>query len=64
MLEHTKMVLTSVSFEAKLFHKELRKALNWLQPNEIKELKLWCYHNFQSKFEDILLDVFSLKPSI
>ncbi|MCM4169135.1 hypothetical protein KCTC52924_00098 [Arenibacter antarcticus] len=41
MLEYTKTVLQKVSFDAKLFCKELKKAVTRLLPCEIEELKLW-----------------------
>ncbi|RKN81704.1 MULTISPECIES: hypothetical protein [Ulvibacterium] len=41
MLEYSKTVLRKVSFDAKLFLKELKKAVTRLLPEEIEELKLW-----------------------
>ncbi|NNF19460.1 MAG: hypothetical protein HKN61_06750 [Flavobacteriaceae bacterium] len=41
MLEYTKTVLQKVSFDAKLFGKELKKALERLLPYEIVELRHW-----------------------
>ncbi len=41
MLEYTKTVLKKVSFDAKLFCKELKKAIERLLPPEIEELKEW-----------------------
>ncbi|MEN1785085.1 MAG: hypothetical protein AAGF77_08095 [Bacteroidota bacterium] len=41
MFEYTKTVLQKVSFDAKLFVKELKKALSRLLPEEIEELKIW-----------------------
>lgn len=41
MLEYTKTVLKKVSFDTKLFCKELKKAISMLLPEEIEELKLW-----------------------
>ena len=41
MLEYTKTVLQKVSFDVKLFCKELKKAISRLLPNEIEELKVW-----------------------
>jgi hypothetical protein len=35
-----------VSFDARLFEKELLKAIRSLVNNEIQELKIWCYANF------------------
>ncbi len=41
MLEYTKTVLKKVSFDTKLFCKELKKAVQRLLPAEIEELKSW-----------------------
>lgn len=46
MLSYVKAVLTRVSFDARLFEKELRKAIRILIGEEIVELKRWCYANF------------------
>ncbi|HZH69676.1 MAG TPA: hypothetical protein VFD80_04415 [Flavobacteriaceae bacterium] len=41
MFDYTKAVLAKVSFDASLFCKELQKALNYLLPYEVEELKVW-----------------------
>jgi hypothetical protein len=41
MLEYTKTVLQKVSFDARLFSRELKKALKTLLPTELSELKRW-----------------------
>jgi hypothetical protein len=41
MLEYTKTVLQKVSFDARLFSRELKKALKTLLPTELVELKRW-----------------------
>jgi len=41
MLEYSKTVLKKVSFDVKLFCKELEKAISRLLPEEIEELKNW-----------------------
>ncbi|MFT5919338.1 MAG: hypothetical protein ACI9FU_001146, partial [Granulosicoccus sp.] len=46
MLELSKKILQKVSFDRKLFKKELRKSLNWLKPNEHILLKTWCLATF------------------
>ena len=46
MLELTKKVLSAVSFDEKLFEKELHKALKRLSTVEIQILKNWCYQHF------------------
>lgn len=46
MLNYVKTVLTRVSFDARLFEKELKKAIKMLIAEEIQELKRWCYEKF------------------
>lgn len=41
MYHYTKKVLESVSFDSILFRKELEKAIKWLLPYEIEELRRW-----------------------
>ncbi len=48
MLNYAKKVLTRVSFDARLFEKELRKAIKMLINEEVQELRNWCYANFGS----------------
>ena len=54
MLNYVKTVLTKVSFDARLFEKELRKAIRVLIAEEIRELKNWCYTSFGKEHEAIL----------
>ncbi|WP_010227961.1 hypothetical protein [Gillisia marina] len=41
MFEYTKTILDKVSFDAVLFCKEVKKAIQRLLPHEIEELKIW-----------------------
>ena len=41
--DYTKNVLEKVSFDAKLFMKELKKAVRNLLPYEIEQLKKWLF---------------------
>lgn len=51
MLEYTKTVLKKVSFDTKLFCKELKKAIKRLLPEEIEELKYWLQQFITDKPE-------------
>ncbi|NQZ77198.1 MAG: hypothetical protein HRT61_14025 [Ekhidna sp.] len=54
MLEYFKTILSKVSFDKRLFEKELKKAIKSLVEDEIGELKEWCYRNFGSQHQPIL----------
>ena len=54
MLNYFKSILTRVSFDARIFEKELRKAIKSLIAEEVQELRAWCYANFGNQHEAIL----------
>lgn len=54
MLEYVKTILAKVSFHKELFEKELKKAISMLIPEEILELKDWCYTKFGEAYAIIL----------
>ena len=54
MLSYVKKILTRVSFDARLFEKELRKAIKMLVANEVQELRNWCYANYGLQYGAIL----------
>ena len=56
MLEYSKTVLKKVSFDVKLFCKELEKAILRLMPEEVEDLKKWL--------EQFITDKPELKPSL
>lgn len=60
MLEYCKTILSKVSFDRRLFEKELRKAIFSLVPDEIKTLKDWCYDQFGQIYESILNTCFQV----
>jgi hypothetical protein len=62
MLDYVKTVLTNVSFDRKLFEKELRKAIRMLAPQEVVVLRDWCYARF-SQHRPILQTCF-YQPSL
>jgi hypothetical protein len=57
MLELTKNVLKSVSFDKSLFKKELNKSLNWVGKDDYTQLKIWCLASF-AMYSDVINDVF------
>lgn len=48
-LEYAKMILEKVSFEPKIFKKELRKALRNSSKRDFKHLMDWCREKFGKK---------------
>ena len=58
MLEYIKTILVKVSFDIKLFEKELQKSLKMLAPGELLELREWCYQKFSGIYHRILNKVF------
>lgn len=59
MVELSKKILTKVSFDPKLFQKELFKALKWINDkDEIHKLRDWCHKEFGKKYPVILQQAF------
>ncbi len=54
MLDYFKTILSKVSFDETLFEKELKKAIGILEPNEITELKDWCYEHYGERYLSVL----------
>ena len=48
-IEYAKMILEKVSFEPKIFKKELRKALRKSSKRDFKHLMAWCREKFSRK---------------
>lgn len=46
MFEYNKLILEKVSFEPRIFKKELRKAFRNSTRDEITKLKAWCRNKF------------------
>lgn len=59
MLEYLKTILQKVSFDKTLFEKELLKAIQSLLPEEVKQLKSWCYDQFGKMYRSVLNRCFS-----
>ncbi len=51
MLDYCKVILEKVSFDHKLFEKELRKALSMLIPNDRDELQAWVIRTFGNQYQ-------------
>jgi hypothetical protein len=58
MYELSKQILEKVSFDRKLFKKELIKAINWLKDEEKMLLRMWCIATFGNVYGDVIREVF------
>ncbi|MBV6403333.1 MAG: hypothetical protein GFGODING_00071 [Flavobacteriales bacterium] len=58
MMELSKQVLQKVSFDRRLFTKELIKARRWLGQHDQLVLKAWCLATFGHMYKDVILEVF------
>ena len=57
MLEFSKKILRKVSFDKKLFKKELSKSAGWVNKKEVIALKIWALSTF-SQYKNTILEVF------
>ena len=57
MLELTKTVLDRVSFDRRLFRKELIKSTKWLKREELLLLQVWCLSKFAGTYDDLIIEV-------
>ncbi len=59
MLEYAKVILPKVSFSKDLFMKELKKCINWVEEDQVRELYLWCNDHFKEIYPDVLAIAFA-----
>jgi hypothetical protein len=50
MLEYGYQILQKLSFDKALFHKELKKLVFYLTPDEIKQLENWLKKNYYTEY--------------
>lgn len=58
MIEYAKVILWGVSFWKALFKKELQKIIEWSNPDELYELRKYCYEKYSDMHPDVLDEVF------
>lgn len=58
MLELSKEILHKVSFDRRLFKKELMKAKSWVGQGDQLVLKAWCLATFGHMYKDVIMEVF------
>jgi len=56
MLEYVKTILVKVSFDVRLFEKELRKAFKVLVKRDLVLLRTWCYEKFTASIYRRIID--------
>ena len=57
-LTYVKLILAKVSFDAAIFQRELRKAVDVLLPHELSSLEQWCYRRFGDIYGALLDECF------
>ena len=62
MLEFCKDILLKVSFNRKLFRKELKKSMMWLDKREQVKLRAWCLATFGNLYGDVIIETFKQVP--
>jgi|TARA_B110000495_G_C22949738_1_gene556170 hypothetical protein len=58
MIDMYKKVLRGVSFDQRLFKKELLKARRWMAKDDALLLKTWCLATFTGAHKDLIMEVF------
>jgi hypothetical protein len=58
MLEHQKKILQKLSYDEKLFKREILKSFRWLKSYEIILLHEWLLVNFGKTHRNVINDVF------
>jgi hypothetical protein len=58
MMEFSQQILQKVSFDKRLFKKELIKARRWLGQHDQLVLKAWCLATFGHVYKDVIIEVF------
>jgi hypothetical protein len=58
MFELSKKILAKVSFDRRLFRKELKKAVRWVNKDEVLLLRAWCIASFGHLYAEVIAEVF------
>ena len=58
MMEFSKQVLQKVSFDRRLFKKELVKARKWISQHDQLVFKAWCLATFGHMYKDVIMEVY------
>lgn len=63
MLEHQKNILKVLQNEEKLFIKEVRKSVEWLNEEELSELEKWIVANYPKMYKKRIQQMFRRIPA-
>jgi hypothetical protein len=58
MLDREKLLLEKISYDKKLFKKEIIKSFGWLKSYEILLLQSWLKKNYGRTHADVISEVF------
>ena len=59
MLEFCKTVLKRVSFDRRLFARELKKSFSWLSYDDALALKSWALATYSNKYAQLIVTTFA-----
>ncbi len=59
MLDFCKTVLTRVSFDRRLFAKELKKSFKWLSREDAETLRQWAMVQYHHKYAQLIASSFA-----
>lgn len=62
--EYSKLILEKVSFDTKLFEKELTKAITSLETDKQIELLRWCEDQFHHEILEVVEQCFSYQKKL
>ena len=64
MLEFCKTVLCRVSFDRRLFARELTKSFSWLSYDDALNLKNWAMATYSNRYGNLILTAFAAAQGI
>ncbi|MFT4660207.1 MAG: hypothetical protein ACI8XB_000467 [Patiriisocius sp.] len=59
MLDYSKTLLNKVSFDRRLFKKELNKAISWIKKEDRLTLQIWCLATYGHMYKDVIVESFN-----
>jgi len=59
MLDYSKTLLNKVSFDRRLFTKELKKSISWIKKEDRLTLQIWCLATYGHLYKDVIVESFN-----